>query len=494
MPYQQDREYARPSSYGQGAPPSDPARYDEYPALSTEMEVDQREPAYEQSYMPEPEAKLQRSHSKRSGSQPSASRARTSSSPGRSGEKHGQKSRSRSYRADALGEKDHHIRELQQQLTSQVEQQKGLHSTLDQKDRELSKCNEELIRIAGELNQKKEELAVHTSQWAEALDQKDRELSECNKELRQTEGELNQKKEELLMRNRMWKKTAGELNKLRASTQSFYQITDEYLVGLFMSLRSSIRDFSIQYFGNNLYKGTLSTKEPHYLAHLEATLPSGKVGIKSALASERSYQVIQALIWRVLVAEVFNRFTWVSGKTADSFIHLRTKLEPARNHDSHGMKMSEPEAERKFQTWSATTIGLLLDAQGPEEQSHIREELDQEGAEIVSRLVNTIRDMTEAAEQDLRDQLSCIIDEAFTVGKEISRQISRITWTLDFGSGHDTLAFDPETMGLEKGDRMGKPRVVNWIVAPGVIKRGKSTGEGFNHEQMLLKRIVSCDE
>ncbi|RSL61519.1 hypothetical protein CEP53_005046 [Fusarium sp. AF-6] len=455
MSYQQDREYARPSSYGQGAPPSDPARYDEYPALSTEMEVDQREPAYEQSYMPEPEAKLQRSHSKRSGSQPSASRARTSSSPGRSEEKHGQKPRSRSSMDDTLGEKDCHIRELQQKLTSQIEQQKGLRSKLDQKDRELS---------------------------------------ERNKELKQKAGELNQKKEELVMRNKLWKKTAGELNKLRASTQSFYQITDEYLVGLFRRLRSSIRDFSIQYFENNLYKGTLSTKEPHYLAHLEATLPSGKAGIKSALASERSYQVIQALIWRVLVAEVFNRFTWVSGKTADSFIHLRTKLEPARNHDSHGMKMSEPEAERKFQTWSATTIGLLLDAQGPEEQSHIREELEQEGAEIVNRLVNTIHDMTEATEQDLRDQLSCIIDEAFAVGKEISRQISRITWTLDFGSGHDPLAFDPETMELEKGDRMRKPRVVNWIVAPGVIKRGKSTGEGFNHEEMLLKRIVSCDE
>ena len=48
-------------------------------------------------------------------------------------------------------------------------------------------------------------------------------------------------------------------------------------------------------------------------------------------------------------------------------------------------------------------------------------------------------------------------------------------------------------MELETGDHV-KPRVVNWVVAPGVMKRGKSTGEGFEHEEMLHKRIVSCVE
>lgn len=80
------------------------------------------------------------------------------------------------------------------------------------------------------------------------------------------------------------------------------------------------------------------------------------------------------------------------------------------------------------------------------------------------------------------------------LGKEISRQIARIAWTLDLEKEQEGSLFDAETMELETGDPVKKPRVVNWIVAPGVIKRGKSTGEGFNHEEMLLSTVVSCEE
>ncbi|KAI8713423.1 hypothetical protein NCS52_01287000 [Fusarium sp. LHS14.1] len=178
---------------------------------------------------------------------------------------------------------------------------------------------------------------------------------------RKLKRELEEKEKEVTERTRMWKKAATELNKLRA--QSFYQITDEYLVGLIVKLRYSIRNFSLQYFeGTSPPKISLFAQLPNYLNHASAIIPGKEEEIYSGVHSKRDYQIIQALIWRVLVAEVFNKFTWVGGKTSESFKHLHTKLDPAWNSDSRGIERPEPEAERKFQTWSATTIGLLLDA------------------------------------------------------------------------------------------------------------------------------------
>ncbi|KAI8655979.1 hypothetical protein NCS55_01251800 [Fusarium keratoplasticum] len=141
-------------------------------------------------------------------------------------------------------------------------------------------------------------------------------------------------------------------------------------------------------------------------------------------------------------------------------------VERARNGDLK----PEPEAERKFQTWSATTIGLLLDAQNAEEQSQIQEWQENERARITDCLFNTFDTMAKFREQDVEDEFSSIISEAFVVGKEISRQISRITWTFDPDKGQEKSLFNEETMELETGDHV-KPRVVNWVVAPGVMKR-----------------------
>ncbi|UPL02122.1 hypothetical protein LCI18_013056 [Fusarium solani-melongenae] len=306
---------------------------------------------------------------------------------------------------------------------------------------------------------------------------------------------LNDKEKEVNDRTRQWRKAAGELNKLRASAQGFYQITDEYLVELIVGLRFSIRNFALQYFeGTSPPKITFFAQLPHCLSHARAIMPGKEAEMYAGVHSKRNYQIVQALIWRVLVAEVFNKFTWVGGKTGESFRHLRTKLDPAWNSDSRGIERPEPEAERKFQTWSATTIGLLLDAQGPEEQSQIWKLQENEGHRIVACLLNTFDNIAESREQDLADELSSIISEAFVLGKEISRRIARITWTLDLEKEHEAPLFDAETMELETGDPVKKPRVVNWVVAPGVIKRGKSTGEGFDHVEMLLSSIVSCEE
>lgn len=148
---------------------------------------------------------------------------------------------------------------------------------------------------------------------------------------KQLKHELEEKEKEVTERTRMWKRAATELNKLRA--QGFYQITDDYLVGLIVRLRYSIRRFSLQYFeGTSLPKTSLFANLPNYLNHVRAIMPGKEAEIYAGGHSKNDYQIIQALIWRVLVAEVFNKFTWVGGKTSESFKHLHTKLDPGKSN------------------------------------------------------------------------------------------------------------------------------------------------------------------
>lgn len=146
---------------------------------------------------------------------------------------------------------------------------------------------------------------------------------------------LDDKEKEATERTRQWRKAAAELNKLRASGQGFYQITDEYLVGLIVRLRFSIRTFALQYFASpSSPKITFFAKLPHYLSHTKAIMPGKQAEMYAGVHSKRNYQIIQAFIWRVLIAEVFNKFTWVGGKTAQSFKHLQTKLDPGKSTNS----------------------------------------------------------------------------------------------------------------------------------------------------------------
>ncbi|KAJ4178953.1 hypothetical protein NW767_014736 [Fusarium falciforme] len=94
---------------------------------------------------------------------------------------------------------------------------------------------------------------------------------------------------------------------------------------------------------------------------------------------------------------------------------------------------------------------LLLDAQGPEEQSQIQEWQENERARITDCLFNTFDTMAKFREQDVENEFSSIISEAFVVGKEISRQISRITWTFDLDKGQEKSPFNEETIDLETG-------------------------------------------
>lgn len=94
----------------------------------------------------------------------------------------------------------------------------------------------------------------------------------------------------------------------------------------------------------------------------------------------------------------------------------------------------------------------------------------------VNRIINTVVNLLRKdKERSFKNQLSAIITEAFALDKEISRQVARVIWRFNGSQQEgnvDHAHAAPNKPGL--------------VMAPAVFKRGKSTGEGFDHETKLL--------
>lgn len=102
----------------------------------------------------------------------------------------------------------------------------------------------------------------------------------------------------------------------------------------------------------------------------------------------------------------------------------------------------------------------------------------------VSRFESDVLDEFQAifehcSESDFGDGLSDILKNAINLDMELSRQVAKYSWVFETGE------FDTSTMDLV-GDYKPGEKDIQLIVAPGVKKRGKSTGEDFNVEIPLL--------
>ncbi|KAF5977538.1 hypothetical protein FBULB1_6470 [Fusarium bulbicola] len=301
--------------------------------------------------------------------------------------------------------------------------------------------------------QKLEELQEKCDMMSEDAIKNIQKLKESQDKCDTISQDVIKKDQDVTKFRKLWKKAAMEHDKFRASGQGFYQITDEYLVELINHLRLNIRDLSIQYFDER--KG--------YMRYLESPT--------------RSHEVVQAFLWRVIVHEIFEKFEWLGANTCDDFRHLRCGLKPPLLVDTQGgPPLPNHEAERKFHSWSSTTISMLLTSiDGEKANNHMKHRTDYHVERIINTVANLLR---KDKERSFENQLSAIITEAFGLDKEISRQVARVIWRFSVPQQEEN-ADHPHAA-------LGKPGLV---MAPAVFKRGKSTGEGFDHETKLLDMV-----
>ncbi|KAM7191751.1 hypothetical protein V8F33_008718 [Rhypophila sp. PSN 637] len=303
------------------------------------------------------------------------------------------------------------------------------------------------------------------------------------------ENKLREKSSEAQETQKRWKQTARELNILRSQQQGFGTITDDYLVKSVKSLRYNIQTFAIQFFG-----GKAPTLKNCRVDKYFINLLDGVENLKSDLVSqERRATAIQCIIWWVLVDSVFDNFLWV-GQAARLPAHdLHNALRPnwQRVDDYTGPR--DAVAERKFQKWSASTAALLieLDRNRRDSLDSIAGPQSLENTFFFQNTLNFLAQIPTACDpRGLKEGLYQICQDAIALDKEFRGQVARIDW--DFRTGHTKMKFDPQYMVAAK--EHGSPEAIDdvrLVIAPRMIKRGKSNGDDFEVEYQLVPMEVS---
>ena len=150
-----------------------------------------------------------------------------------------------------------------------------------------------------------------------------------------------------------------------------------------------------------------------------------------------------------------------------------------------------PEAKRKFQMWRANTSNLLIEAENLDEE-------DDHGARRtfnvrkIVEICNAIIPFSKSPYRDLEAHVSNIVSETLNLDKMISKQVGQISWSFDRGEEYQGSTADPIEQ-QRGGKRAHDGRDMELILAPGVIKWGKSNGEGFEVGNTLLDIEVWCE-
>lgn len=91
----------------------------------------------------------------------------------------------------------------------------------------------------------------------------------------------------------------------------------------------------------------------------------------------------------------------------------------------------------------------------------------------------------------MKAQIFAIIKEALDLDQLFSKQVADICWIL----GDDgPRRFNETSMELQQAEKRAvEGQEVQFFVAPGLIKRGRSTGEDYETTSILLRTTVSCE-
>ena len=122
----------------------------------------------------------------------------------------------------------------------------------------------------------------------------------------------------------------------------------------------------------------------------------------------------------------------------------------------------------------------------------------EEGQDISGRLKERAQDLceqlaplTKSKYERYKAQIFDIIKEALDLDQLFSKQVAQIYW--NFGAD-EPRRFNEASMELQQAEKRAvDDQEVQLVVAPGLIKRGRSTGEGYEMTSILLKTTVSCD-
>jgi hypothetical protein len=161
---------------------------------------------------------------------------------------------------------------------------------------------------------------LHTA----AVDAKVKELEEALEEERayrgQAEADLEKKNNESADLRKRWREAAGELDRYLRQNQGYNQLTDQELIQKVSQLRFEIRNFTIQYFEDQIKDVSINGELLEYL-QMYLNLPDDTYKTYLKTPEIRS-AALRAFFWGFLKSEVFWQYRWAPAKASDCVFYM----------------------------------------------------------------------------------------------------------------------------------------------------------------------------
>ncbi|GMG04906.1 unnamed protein product [Aspergillus oryzae] len=296
--------------------------------------------------------------------------------------------------------------------------------------------------------------AVPADVLATSLAQAKHDLEEERQQHQQTKMDLRQKEQEARELRKSWLETANELNRYLRQGHGYNQMTDDDLLQHVAQLRFTITGFAAQHFSHPQLRDRKMTAEYDFF---QQYLGISKTDFEAYIHSVtlRS-SLVRALLWAFLLRKVFDQFRWATleaGAPNTSNLVL----------DSMIFEGDKPYDDRQqFVTMNVKVLSKYL-----------------------ASLSLSPKDVIEARLQDLFTQ-------SLELDQELNRQVASITWNSDVRL---PCPFDPDHMAMEAAEshQTDEELTVRLVLAPGLSRRGRASGDRFDEIVQLLKMEVSCE-
>ncbi|KAI1771009.1 hypothetical protein F4818DRAFT_430879 [Hypoxylon cercidicola] len=282
------------------------------------------------------------------------------------------------------------------------------------------------------------------------------ELNDEKKLRAEAEKEVLELKDRLTAARMKWKQAARELDEARSQNQRFNQVTDDELKSMAEQLRYTIRNFAIQYFSKPPSPQQFVLKRHKYDAYLPSTPNSHRLYLKRP---EHCPLLIERFIWRVLINHIFERFLW-----AGDFSPALDNLWYLLRYGKGDSPQTTPESAQKLHMWLATTAELIPS----EKRLSVNLAKKQEVVHEIQLVLNPLS--SETYDQELDD----ILGAAIIIDQVVSSQAAKVSW--EFRKLSDE----------EYGKQVLSDRERLMVTCPAMVKQGKSNGEDFEVECVLL--------
>ncbi|KAF7168214.1 hypothetical protein CNMCM5623_001284 [Aspergillus felis] len=349
-----------------------------------------------------------------------------------------------------------------------------------QRERQLSDERQK----TNQLQTANQEVENEVLAWREKCSQAESYLQDERREHSLTKAALQQRQQDanhwyslLQEANRA---IGGATNKQQAS----HQLDDTEITMRTKRLRVDIRDFALRYAKTDMEELRVPTTSYSLLKDY-LRLSSRVVDTYIQFPSTRP-AVIRAFLCAFLDEKVFRQFVWAPKtihKAMKSFFDF-TDLSESKNPSN-----PDAEVECKLNMWRVNTTNLLLEIMdGSNEEAH--DNLGVFVSREAARLADCLEPIVSCSSADLIDPLSKLLDESLALDQVLSQQVAKWSWHFPRSI---PCQFDQGTMGMATHKRhTGQSQEVQLVLSPALVKRGKSSGDGFDVDEVHIKMEVEC--